>query len=79
VEEHYIEVKTTNNGKYQPFFVTPNELDFSKDAAEHYSLYRVYALNKNPRLFRLPGAIDQHVSLQPELYKASFNRDSYAG
>lgn len=79
VEEHFIEVKTTNNGKYQPFFVTPNELDFSKDSAEHYSLYRVYAMNKNPRLFRLPGAIDQHVSLQAELYKASFTLDACAG
>ncbi len=75
VEEHFIEVKTTNNGKYQPFYVTPNELDFSKDAAEHYSLYRVYELGKRGRLFRLPGAIDQHVSLQAELYKASFHQD----
>lgn len=74
VDEHYIEVKTTNNGKYQPFYVTPNELDFSKDAAEHYSLYRVYELGKRGRLFRLPGAIDQHVSLQAELYKASFHQ-----
>ena len=72
VEEHFIEVKTTNNGKYQPFYVTPNELDFSRDSAENYSLYRVFELKNRGRIFRLPGAIDQHVCLQPELYKASF-------
>lgn len=75
VVEHLIEVKTTNNGKYQPFYVTPNELDRSKTSADNYSLYRVYELSKRPRLFRLPGAIDQHVSLQAELYKASFHQD----
>lgn len=74
VEEHFIEVKTTNNGKYQPFYVTPNELDFSRDSSENYSLYRVFELKKRGRIFRLPGAIDQHVSLQAELYKASFHQ-----
>lgn len=72
VEEHFIEVKTTNNGKYQPFYVSANELDFSKDAAKQYSLYRVYEFSKRGRLFMLPGAIDNHVELQAELYKASF-------
>lgn len=70
--ELFIEVKTTKSGKYQPFFVTDNELAFSKDASENYCLYRVYDFDKDSRLFLLPGAIDSHVNLQAKSYKAFF-------
>ena len=70
--ELYIEVKTTKSGKYQPFFVTDNELAFSKDASDNFCLYRVYDFDKDSRLFLLPGAIDSHVNLQAKAYKAFF-------
>jgi hypothetical protein len=70
-EDHYIEVKTTVSGKYQPFFVTDNELAFSKKE-ENYSLFRVYDFPKTPRFFRLPGPIESNVKLTPELFKATF-------
>lgn len=74
--ELFIEVKTTNSGKYQPFYVTENELAFSQKAVNNYSLFRVYDFRKRPRLFQLPGAIDGHVNLQPELFRATFTNNS---
>lgn len=72
-EEHFIEVKTTNRGKYQPFFITDNELDFSHDHEEAYSLYRVYDFRRPmPRLFQLRGQVDDHARLHPVLYRAAF-------
>lgn len=71
-EELFIEVKTTTSGKYQPFFITDNELAFSLDKSEQYSLYRVYDFRGQPRLFELPGAVDQHVNLSAKTYQAWF-------
>ncbi len=72
-EEHFIEVKTTNNGKELPFLITDNELAFSREHANHYSLYRVYEFRERARLFQLRGSIDDFVTLQPKLYRASFS------
>lgn len=71
-EELLIEVKTTNSGKYQPFFISHNELEFSKENSARYSLYRVYDFTNQTRIFLLPGAVDQHVNLLPQSYRASF-------
>jgi Protein NO VEIN, C-terminal len=72
-EELFIEVKTTSSGKYQPFFISENEVSFSKDRAGQYCLYRVFDFKQKPQLYKLPGAVDQHVHLQAQSYKASFN------
>jgi hypothetical protein len=72
-EELFIEVKTTSSGKYQPFFISDNELEFSRERARQYSLYRVYEFSTSARFFQLPGAVDQYVNLQAKTYKASFN------
>ena len=71
-EELFIEVKTTNSGKHQPFFISENEVAFSKECANQFSLYRVYDFRKYARIFQLEGAVNQHVLLQPQIYKASF-------
>jgi hypothetical protein len=70
--ERYIEVKTTNSGKYQPFLITRNEVLFSASQAESYVLYRVFNFRSHPRLFLLPGNSQQHVNLSPRQYRASF-------
>jgi hypothetical protein len=72
-KEHFIEVKTTNRGKYQPFFISQNEVSFSKDYSDQYSLFRVYDFKTKARLFELRGAVEKHVNLRAELYRASFN------
>lgn len=70
--ERFIEVKTTNSGKYQPFLITNNELAFSASRPDRYMLYRVFNFRSHPKLFLLPGNIQQHVNLDPRLYRASF-------
>lgn len=71
-EEFYIEVKTTNLGIYQPFLITSNEVRFSAENAKSYSLYRLFDFSKKARVYQLQGQIDQHVSLIPKVYSASF-------
>jgi hypothetical protein len=72
-KERFIEVKTTAFGKETPFFVTRNELDFSKDASDNFVLCRLFEFRQTPRLFALKGALDQHWSLDPVTYRASFS------
>tara|TARA_R110002124_G_scaffold12197_14_gene58184 strand:+ start:11681 stop:13006 length:1326 start_codon:yes stop_codon:yes gene_type:complete len=72
-KELFIEVKTTNSGKYFPFFISTNEVEFSKEKANNYSLYRVYDFKQKARIYQLNGAVDQYVHLHPQSYKASFS------
>lgn len=71
-EELFIEVKTTNSGKYQPFFITDNEVDFSEMYAAQFALYRVFQFRDKPKLFMLPGNLKENVNLKPKAYRASF-------
>lgn len=68
--DRLIEVKTTAYGKFIPFFVTRNELDVSREQAESYQLYRLFHFRRDPRLFSLPGALDQSCDLDPAIYTA---------
>ena len=71
-QEKYIEVKTTTFGKETPFFVSRNEIAFSKAEKERFHLYRLFEFRKTPRLFDLPGQLDQHCILDSVTFKASF-------
>ena len=71
-KERFIEVKTTAFSKETPFFVTRNELSFSKEASDYFVLCRLFEFRQTPRLFALKGALDQHCSLDPVTYRASF-------
>lgn len=70
--ERFIEVKTTGFGERTPFFVSSNELAFSKSNAERFHVYRVFDFRMTPRLFQLHGAIDRHCQLDPTTFRASF-------
>ena len=72
-KERFIEVKTTSFGKETPFFVTHNELKFSRAAAQQFYLYRLFEFRKQPRLFDLAGEISNHCLLDPVTYRASFS------
>ncbi len=72
-KERFIEVKTTAFSKETPFFVTRNELDFSKDASDHFVLCRLFEFRRSPRLFALNGALDRYCALDPVTYRASFS------
>ena len=69
----FIEVKTTNRGKYQPFYISENEIEFSRKFNDRYSLYRVYDFcSRRRRLYQMSGCVENHVSLNPVLYRAGF-------
>ena len=72
-EELFIEVKTTNAGKYQPFLITSNEVAFSDKNRGSYSLYRVFDFREEPNIFVLDGLITNHVNVIPQVLRASFN------
>jgi hypothetical protein len=61
--DRYIEVKTTAFGKPTPFFVTKNEVRFSRAQDEQFHLYRVFQFRKNPRLYSLAGSLEQSARL----------------
>jgi hypothetical protein len=69
-ENLFIEVKTTTQGKYTPFFITPKELRFSTDNASNFSLYRVFNLTRKPQLFIKDGSVSDYTKTSPVLYKA---------
>ena len=71
-DELFIEVKTTNAGKYQPFLITANEVEFSRQRSTNYSLYRVFDFSENPGIFSLNGQITEHVNILPQVFRATF-------
>jgi hypothetical protein len=70
--EFFIEVKTTNSGKYQPFIITENEVAFSEERSSQYALYRVFEFRNRPRIFTLPGGVRTQVNLIVRQYAATF-------
>lgn len=72
-QERLIEVKTTTFGRDTPFFVSRGELALSQGAKDQFHLYRLFEFRTAPRLFDLPGALEQHCMLDPITYRASFS------
>ena len=70
--ERFIEVKTTAWGKQTPFFISRNELEFSKAFPEQFHLYRVFEFRKSPHLFDLPGAVERNCLLDAISYVGRF-------
>lgn len=70
--ELFVEVKTSHSGKYQPFYISENEVAFSRQYSDQYSLYRVFNFKRAPKLFMLPGDIGRNVQLVANTYKAIF-------
>lgn len=68
--DRFIEAKTTKYGKSTPFFVTPNELRFSRDNASRYFLYRLYRFRESPRLYALQGNVEDYCVLEPSEFIA---------
>jgi uncharacterized protein DUF3883 len=68
--ERLIEVKTTAFGPLTPFFVSANQVRQSQQCHDRYHLYRVFRFRKDPRLFKLGGAIDRNFALEPKEFLA---------
>lgn len=68
--DRFIEVKTTKYGKNTPFFISPNELRFSRDNATRYFLYRIFRFRVAPRVFALHGHLGDSCVLAPSEFVA---------
>lgn len=69
--ERFVEVKTTNLGKYFPFYVTANEVRCSAACADHYRLFRVFEFTRKPAVFVLEGSLEDACRLSPLTYRAA--------
>jgi hypothetical protein len=71
--ERFIEVKTTSFAKEKPFFISRNEVEFSKLFAKQFQLYRLFEFRKLPRMFSLSGAIGDNCIIDPVIYAGRFS------
>ena len=74
-KEKFIEVKTTRSSCKQEFFVTANELEFSKQNAKSYWLYRVYDFNpetQSGKIKKISGNIENICKI-PSIYSVILN------
>ena len=71
-QDRFVEVKTTRYGKLTPFYISANEVRFSKANHRAYALYRVFDFPRRPKLFALPGNVETHVQLSAVNYRAHF-------
>ena len=71
--ERFIEVKTTKGGKTTEFYLSSNELEYSKVQQDSYYLYRVYDYkneNNTGKVFVVSGSINDNFNLKPTQFKA---------
>lgn len=71
--ELFIEVKTTAFGKDTPFFISKNEVEFSKAFPSDFHLYRLFEFRKSPRMFDLKGPVDRNCHLDPFSFVGRFS------
>lgn len=71
--EKFIEVKTTAFGKETPFFVSRGEVRFAQEHTDEFHLYRLYEFRKSPKMFDLPGAVENHCLMNPVNYICEFS------
>jgi hypothetical protein len=71
-QERFIEVKTTSFAKETPFYVSRNEIEFSKEFASQFRLYRLFQFRSDPHMFQLSGAVGDNCLLKPCMFIATF-------
>lgn len=70
--DRFIEVKTTKLSKETPIYFSKNEYEFSQKNKRSYYLYRVYNLEKNPKIFKVKGSFDEFCKMEVISYKGYF-------
>jgi hypothetical protein len=79
-EVKFIEVKTTKGTATASFFISPNEIEFSKKNAKNYYLYRLYDLDSSSRtakVYGLTGDLTNSLDLRPTQFIAEISGGSY--
>ncbi|KAF1712550.1 hypothetical protein CSC70_03285 [Pseudoxanthomonas kalamensis DSM 18571] len=69
--ERFIEVKTTAYDAETPFFITPNEVEFSAENPFQFHLYRLFSFRKRPRMFTQVGPVEANFHLETSNYRAT--------
>lgn len=72
-DDRLIEVKTTNGWERTPFHISRNELAVSDQFKDNWHLVRLWDFARRPKAFELRPPLEQHVSLTPTSFQASFN------
>ena len=70
--DRLIEVKTTNGSELTPFILSENERLFSAERPEAFRLLRLYSFIEKPSAFELKPPLEDHLTLSPTTYRASF-------
>jgi len=70
--ERFLEVKTTVGSQTAPFYLTRNELSFSKERPKEFRICRLYDFSKTPRMFEITPPLSKFVHLEPLSFEASF-------
>ena len=65
-----LEFKTTDLGKFFPFYVTDNGVRCSEAIPQQYPLFRVFDFGREPRLYILHGSLRELCQLDPVLFQA---------
>jgi Protein NO VEIN, C-terminal/Domain of unknown function (DUF3427) len=68
----YIEVKTTTGNQSGEFYVTANELQFSRQHSDKFYLYRVYhydEVNNRAKFFTVKGSLENNFALFPVQFR----------
>lgn len=69
--ERFIEVKTTAYVAETPFFISPNEVSFSKEQDQQFHLYRLFSFRRKPKMFSVVGPIEARFRLDAASYRAT--------
>ena len=72
-ERKYIEVKTTQGGKDTAFYLSSNELAYSKCHPMNFFLYRVFGYDPQQdsgRFYVIKGSLEHALELAPTQYRA---------
>ncbi len=75
----YIEVKTTRGSKDTSFYISPNEIVFSRLNSDLYELIRVFNYDDNMKsgsYYVLVGDMSQCLHLEPTQFRASVGKPS---
>lgn len=73
-EKKYIEVKTTRSNISRPFYLTSNEIEYSKQNKDNYFLYRLFDFDTNLNIgkyYKVQGDLYISLNLEPILYLAT--------
>jgi len=72
----FIEVKSSKGPASSPFFISPNEIEFSKKNLNNYYLYRLFDVNisnKSAKVYVVEGDLSGQLDLKPTQFIAEIS------